>query len=578
MKKYLSLLCVIALLLAVMAGCAGTTTQETPAEPAPAESAAAPESTPAEEPAPAETEEEAQPDEPAEPVEEQPEVMEAVDLSSIQLNLPITQEPKTLTYTTKAVNLRAPLDSVGISSWADFEWNKKLEEMTGVHIEWQEISFMVYSEQFNLLMAGGDYGDLINACTSMYAGGGSKAMEDEIIIDLKPYLEEYAPFYSYYLNNVGNFKYDFALDDGSIVDFKSFYDEYKCNNGLVIRKDWLDALGLEIPKTYDQLTDVLTAFKNEYGCDSAMYMHNGMNMEGLIGGYGVGSGISMFQVDGQVKCSILEPEFQDYLAMMQDWYNTGLINHDFISIEYDPFSSVISDGVGSDNIGVWPSMYEEVDKYAGYNPDPNFACVPVPNIVRNEGEIDHISSRKMVDNDTVSVSTSCKEPELAVAWLDFWYSEAGTNMYNYGVEGVTFEVVDGEPQFTDMVINNEFGLTVAAYTRMWTPYGSLTGIYSPGRVEEFLSDLQAECWDVWTASSDGLYSIPTGISYTALESEEKSGIETDIQTCVDENLILFVTGVKPMDEWDGFIDQLYNLQLERLMEIYQDALTRYYAR
>ncbi|MBE6991325.1 MAG: extracellular solute-binding protein [Ruminococcaceae bacterium] len=572
MKKFISLLAVFALLLALMAGCASKpAAEETPAE-EPVVSEETTEPVAEESPATPDAEELAQQE------EDHAAEMEAVDISSIELKLPLTEEPQTLTYTTKAVNLRPPLDTVGISSWADFEWVKQLEEMTGVHIEWQEISFMVYSEQFNLLMAGGDFGDYINACTSMYAGGGAKAVEDEIIIDLTPYLEEHAPFYSYYMNNVGNFKYDFALDDGSVVDFKSFYDEYKCNNGLVIRKDWLDKLGFDVPKTYDQMTEVLTAFKDEYGSDSTFYMHNGMNMEGFLGGFGVSSGATMFQVDGEVKCSVLEPGFRDYLALMQDWYNKGLINSDFISIEYDPFSPTINEGVGSDNIAVWPAMYEEVDKYATYNADPDFALAPVPNLVKAEGEIDHISARKMVDNDTVSISTKCENPELAVAWMDFWYSEAGYNMYNYGVEGKTFELVDGEPQFTDLIINNEFGLTVAAISRMWTPYGSLTGIYSPGRVEQFLSELQAECWNVWTKSSDGLYAIPTGIAYTALESEEKSSIETDIDTCVDENLVLFVTGAKPMEEWDAFIAQLETLQLDRLMEIYQDALDRYYAR
>ncbi len=576
MKKFVSLLAVFALLLALMAGCGSSSTEETTADESPAVSEAA--EPVAEEPVVDGEAAVPQAEDLAQQEADHAEEMAAVDISTIELKLPLTEEPQTLTYTTKAVNLRSPLDTVGISSWADFEWSKKLEEMTGVHIEWQEISFMVYTEQFNLLMAGGEYGDLINACTSMYAGGGSKALEDEVIMDITPYLEEYAPFYSYYMNNVGNFKYDFALDDGSVVDFKSFYDEYKCNNGLVIRKDWLDKLGLDIPKTYDQMTEVLRAFKTEFGSDSTFYMHNGMNVEGLVGGFGVSTGAGMFQVDGQIKCSILEDEFQDYLSLLQNWYNEGLINSDFISIEYDPFSSVINDGVGSNNIGVWPAMYEEVDKYANYNSDPDFQVAPLANLVVNEGDIDHISARKMVDNDTVSVSYTCDKPELAVAWMDFWYSEAGANMYNYGVEGVSFEVVDGEPQFTDLIINNEFDLTVAAYTRMWTPYGSLTGIYSPGRVNEFLSDLQAECWEVWSASTDGLYAIPTGISYTALESEEKSGLETDIQTCVDENVILFVTGVYPMSQWDSFIDQLYTLKLDRLMEIYQDALDRYYAR
>ena len=59
--------------------------------------------------------------------------------------------------------------------------------------------------------------------------------------------------------------------------------------GPLIRQDWLDELGLETPETYDELHDVLTAFKDQKGADAALalnYAATGIN-NGLVQGYGI---------------------------------------------------------------------------------------------------------------------------------------------------------------------------------------------------------------------------------------------------------------------------------------------------
>lgn len=177
----------------------------------------------------------------------------------------------------------------------------------------------------------------------------------------------------------------------------------------------------------------------------------------------------------------------------------------------------------------------------------------------------------------MSITSQCNI-ELAVKWMDFWYSDAGVLMLNYGVEGVSYELVDGEPVFTDLVVNNEFGLSVSAYLRCQCPYGSFTGIYSPMRIANYMTELQLEAWDIWTDGGDGLYAMPSGVSLTAMESEEAAIIKTDVETVIDESLSRFITGEKPMSEWDALIEQLKGLNIDKYIQIYQTALDRYYER
>lgn len=104
--------------------------------------------------------------------------------------------------------------------------------------------------------------------------------------------------------------------------------------GPMIRKDWLDELGLDVPETYDELHDVLKAFKEKKGADAALvlnYAATGIN-NGLVQGYGINGLVAdaamsepYYQVDDTVMYGPIQPEFKEYLTMVHDWYEEGLI-------------------------------------------------------------------------------------------------------------------------------------------------------------------------------------------------------------------------------------------------------------
>ena len=89
-------------------------------------------------------------------------------------------------------------------------------------------------------------------------------MADDILLDVFPYLE-YAPDYDYYRTRTPEDEQDSLTDSGYVVELTSFFSEdLGPSTGPMIRQDWLDALKLDTPVTYDDWHDVLAAFKQEY--------------------------------------------------------------------------------------------------------------------------------------------------------------------------------------------------------------------------------------------------------------------------------------------------------------------------
>ena len=59
-------------------------------------------------------------------------------------------------------------------------------------------------------------------------------------------------------------------------------------------------------------------------------------------------------------------------------------------------------------------------------------------------------------------------------------------------------------------------------------------------------------------------------SFTTEQSESLSGYVTPFNTYVDENILLFVDGTRPMDEWDAFVEEaLAYTDMDAVLAIYE---------
>ena len=596
-KRLLAMLLCLSMLCLLLAACGSDTSSPASdaqnAESSVAEVSEASEDTeePAEE---TEAEEASDADEPEE--EEIPEIEEPTvehranmpgsDIAELdytnEVSLPLAEGAE-LTMLTPAVNLMGPLANLGITDYNGFEYMQELEKQTGVHVATTEVNFFTASEQYNVIIASGDFPDMFKNLGSYYATGLAGAQADEIIIDMTDDLSEFAPNYDFLIHSNAA-QTPFFLTDGMALQFMGTYDSFINNQGLVIRKDWLEDLGMDVPETYDELHDVLVAFKNEKGASTPIYMTNNCNITTLTEGYNVASfaasgnaggaggaaaGLPYFVEDGVVKCSLIEDSFRDYLKMINQWKNEGLMDPDFISIEYDPFSSYLDGQITSDQMGVWPTSGEGVDKYT-----VPVTCMASP--VQNKGDMQHLTEMTLAPADDitcVSISTGCEDPELAMQWLDYWFSEDGILLYNFGLEGVDFDLgADGTPLFTDAVVNNDFDLPVSQYMRARCAFGTMPSLMLRYRSAYLNADLVNEAWEVWTSNLDGTMAISSNVTMTTEAAEEEGRIASDLLTYANQKVAQFAIGDADIDtEWDSFVEELKAMNIERCIELEQEA-------
>ena len=82
----------------------------------------------------------------------------------------------------------------------------------------------------------------------------------------------------------------------------------------------------------------------------------------------------------------------------------------------------------------------------------------------------------------------------------------------------------------------------------------------------------------WNAGQDNKYAMPLGLSMTAEESDAVNSRITDIRTYVTENAGKFITGDRPLSDWDAFQEEIHRLGIDECIAAYQTAADRYYAR
>lgn len=576
MKRIIALMLSGVLLLGTLAGCGGESgsgeaqASQSAASAAPTVQASQPAAQSQQEPASLQEEGSAQ--------EETTAIAEYVRPAAV---FPLVEEQETLSAWLPFTDIAGLISDV-----SQHLFFQEMEKRTGVHLDIVQVSTWVATEQFNLMVASESYYDLISSAVNYY-GSGEQAIQDDVLISLNPYMEDCAPNYTAIMNSDPAIYPQCVDDEGNIAAFYQFKDKYIESNGFAIRQDWLDALGMEVPKTIDETAQVLEAFRQSYNCTAPIFIgSNGVaSQTGLISAFGVPGYTDddpdshLFQMDGKVTSSLTTQEYRDYIEMMADWYQRGLIDSDFVSMTSSVINQMEPTMFASNNIGMFYCSPRQLDQYPSACADTNCDLQPMAHPVRKEGDVIHIGYDGSIVQaaKSMSVSTGCKNPELAVRWMDCWYTEDVYALMNYGLEGENYvKNDDGTYSFTDAVVNAPEGWSQAV--RMCAISDSFIGIYCTSSTKQMWSQVGIKAREVWGREgtpSDGAYNLPAAMSLTADEMEQFSLLSSDITTMISENIVRFIDGTRPMSEWDQFVAQLEDMGLEDCCEIYQVALDRY---
>ena len=157
--------------------------------------------------------------------------------------------------------------SSDLAGFDESPWHQGLEKATGVKVEWMHQPGEVYTNLDLLLADKKDRPDVFSR------GGVTSSIQnnwvlDDVIVELTEYLPPYAPDFWEYIHREENKNTLQAItDDAGRFWFIPGIKEDLAQStylGPMIRQDWLDECGLDMPVTMDELEKVLVAFKDKY--------------------------------------------------------------------------------------------------------------------------------------------------------------------------------------------------------------------------------------------------------------------------------------------------------------------------
>lgn len=488
----------------------------------------------------------------------------------------------TLTWYTKLnANVSDSYANLGETPWAQY-----VMEKTGIKIEFQHPTQGSEDEAFAVMIASGEYPDIIEHTWTTYSGGAGAAINDGVIISLDDYMETNAPNLSKLLDEHPEIDKMIKTSSGSYYCFPFLRgletpNKTEFSSGLLYRADKLEELGFDsVPETIDEWEAVLRAAK-----DAGFSKPFSTRQEWVkdVWSPAFDNWGDFYVDDGVVKNGLIEDSRRDLIQTLATWYADGLLDNDWMQADK---SSTQTDFVTGNTMVGYAPFGQGLGDYtkAMMDADPNFqqdyiqAAAPVTSTKGQNAKFSKMNNIYDKSGVSAAISTQCKNVEAAMWLLDWLYSEEGQLCYNFGIEGQSYEMVDGKPVYTDLIMNNPDGLSsaqaLAIYTRAST---SGVGVQSEDYIDQYYAqDNQKQALELSMKTDMGDHMFPPA-SVSEDNQDRYTEIMSQVKTLADEMEASFICGTTPMSDWDSYQQQLKDAGIEEAIQMMQDAYDTYMA-
>lgn len=206
---------------------------------------------------------------------------------------------------------------------------KKIEEKTNAEVKFSWIPDASKEERINTSLASDSLADIVTL-TILDNSSVRNALKSGMFWEVEPYLNEFPN-----LAKISEDTRRSASIAGKLYGIP--FQKDLARNGVVIRKDWLDKVGLPVPKTMDELMEVAKAFteKDPDGNgkkDTTGFMDRSDLVYGAFKTLGSYMGVPNYwkvSEDGKMTPEFDTEEYVKTMDYMKKLYDNGYINQDF---------------------------------------------------------------------------------------------------------------------------------------------------------------------------------------------------------------------------------------------------------
>ncbi|MCT8161745.1 sugar ABC transporter permease [Pseudoruegeria sp. SHC-113] len=465
---------------------------------------------------------------------------------------------------------------------------KIASELTGIHLKDATVGANTRTDEntgkteaLNLMLATGNVPDIV----------GSSRLKDFVnqygpegaFIGLNDLIEEHAPNLKAYLDERPEIRAAIQAANGEMY-YIPYLPDGKYGRAYFIRYDWLDALGLEVPQTVEEFEQVLIAFRdndpNGNGLkDEIPYFARQwpelIRLVTLWDGRSSGSDTYHdFYVDnGALKHPYAGEGYREGIKNLARWYAEGLVDAEVFTRGSSAREYLLSENIGGATHDWFASTAGYNDSLAEKVPGFQFKAMAPPASISGKRIEEH--RRIPIKPDGWAIGYTNEHPVETIKYFDFWFTEEGRRLANFGVEGQQYTMVDGKPTFTEEFLTNgkpvnnqlyEVGAQLQsrgyfqdyAYEEQWSNKYALEGIalYDEGDylIDQFL-----------------------GVALNADEQKVYDKYWESIRTYMLERQQGWVLGNGDVEaDWDEYIATLDKMGYQDVLEAMNSAYKRQY--
>lgn len=480
-------------------------------------------------------------------------------------------------------------------SMADMGWVAEIEEAAGIEVEWEEVS-ADWDQKKSTMLAAGDIPDLVI---------GANAITDSDMVTFNGLFEDLSDDMDSLPNVAGMFEAVPETElmatrpEGQIFSLPSYRRFWpQTSTRQYLNQQWLDNLGLEQPTTWQELHDVLLAFKEEDAngngdpddeipidwapAGDAGFGYFAPTM--LLGGFGLpisnGGGSGYFVEDGQVGNFLVDERYREMVSFLHELYADGLVSQDVMTQDYSAYQSV---GRGDGDVAKvgFSWGWTASDRFGPQLADQYVPTAPLmADDTVNPDDLgwSYDSYSLNFGLNTITMSAQSDKKDAALAVIDAFYEQDLSLQALWGEFGQNIEEV-GDGQYEVLPPADE---TLDPSSWKWT---TTLADNSPGWIRDDIevtlpADIQEAVEDEeplsdTIANIDPATEIWPGelIKMNAEDSSSISLLHTDLLGPAMQRWATWITEGGVESDWDSYVAEMEGLGLTEAVEIHQ----RYYA-
>ena len=469
----------------------------------------------------------------------------------------------------------------------------EVEKQTGVHLEILGIENAGWTEKMNLSFASGDLPDIF--LSGLSASDAAKYGMAGQLIPLNDLIDTYAPNAKRLLESLPDAIRNVTASNGNIYYMPAYNLTARdmIHRSGSINMAWLEALGLESPKTLDAFHEALLAIRDN-DCDgdgdasneipmSFIFNMEATNCASLIPLSAFGYVSHLHDViDGKYVYVPMQDNYRQYLKFMHTLWEEGLLDPETFTQNNDQYTAKIQNYVlGVATPGDMHANFLEEEKKAAYS--------LVGPLTSTFNDTPCWIAQPFEGGHSFAITNKCADPETAVKLLDYFYSDICSTMTKCGPQAGTWNGEGGwsRVENNDGTVSYHLDYDKERYTGFWDfriknglmnmpfVYASnqaaiVTGAdYYASRVSEMI--FSSGCYDARR------FGYPVGISFTE-EEQSMLAMYVLLDDFVEREVAGFITGDKDIQDdavWADYLASIEAMDVRTMIEIRQQAYDRW---